>query len=84
MRVGEWHVVFLYADWSTNRLCASSKLNQFLDIEDLEDDDLPSFEDEVDLLVYAKTDLGYKAIIMNNLLGVLYHNELFKQIQCWR
>ena len=80
MRVGEWHVVFLYADWSTNRLCASSKLNQFLDIEDLEDDDLPSFEDEVDLLVYAKTDLGYKAIINEQFTGVLYHNELFKQI----
>ena len=80
MKEGEAYVVFLYADWSTGRLCASSKLNQFLVLEDLEEDFVEDFEAPVDLLIYDETSLGYKAIINDRYAGVLYRNELYQNI----
>ena len=35
---------------------------------------------EVDLMVYAKTDLGYKAIINGKHSGVLFNSDIFRKL----
>lgn len=72
---GNTYVVFIYID-SSNRIAASSNLDRFVDLE------TSSFEDneEVNLLIFEQTDIGYKAIINNSHLGVLYTNEIFQKI----
>lgn len=77
MVVGQWYVVFLYLDQRTKRLVASSKISRFLDPDVSE-----LYEgDEVDLLVYERTDLGFNVIINDRYQGLLYHNEVFRTIQ---
>lgn len=77
MQVGDWYVVFLYLDHQTNRLVASSKINQFLDpdVRDLQ------VGDEVQLLAYEITDLGINVIINNRYKGLVYQNEIFRRVR---
>lgn len=77
MQVGEKYIVFLYLDHTTSRLLASAKVNKFLDNERL----TVAEGDEVDLLVWERTDLGYNVIVNQFHKGLIYHNEIFKNIQ---
>lgn len=76
MRKGHDYVVFIFLSEKTNRITASSKLHQFLNLEphDFSEDQA------VDLIVYAKSELGYKAIINGSHVGVIYENEVFQKI----
>ncbi|MCE7039684.1 S1 RNA-binding domain-containing protein [Dyadobacter sp. CY312] len=77
MQIGEWHVVFLYLDQKSSRLIASTKIDRFL-----ENDRLKVAEgDQVDLLVWQKTDLGYNAIVNQYHKGLIYHNEVFRDLK---
>ena len=73
---GNTVVVYIYLDGKTNRIAASAKVEKFTAKEPFEAEP----ETEVDLLVCKKTDLGYKAIINNKFLGLLYENEVFKPL----
>ncbi|WP_461787799.1 CvfB family protein [Pedobacter sp.] len=77
MELGESYVVFVYLDEFSNKLLASSKVDQFVDHQNFD------FEegDAVDLLIIDKSDLGYNAIINNEFIGLLYHNEVFSNIE---
>lgn len=77
MQKGYKYVVYLYLDDQNNRLLASSKLQDFVEEDGFD------FEegDEVQLLVTEETDLGFNAIINNTYLGLLYHNEVFVNLQ---
>ncbi|WP_031525513.1 CvfB family protein [Dyadobacter crusticola] len=77
MEIGEWHVVFLYLDQKSNRLLASTKIDKFLDNERL----TVKEGDEVDLLIFQKTDLGYNAIVNQYHKGLIYGNEVFRDLQ---
>ncbi|SOD81656.1 CvfB family protein [Spirosoma fluviale] len=77
MEVGEWYVVFMYLDESTNRLVGSTKINRFLD-EDVRD---LQVGDEVQLLAYELTDLGVNVIINNRYKGLVYSNEIFRTVR---
>jgi len=74
---GQYYIVYIYLDEKTNRLAASAKINKFLSPE------TPPYEvyDEVNILIQSKTDIGYKAIIENEYAGLLYENEVFKDIK---
>lgn len=76
MEAGKWYIVGLYIDHETNRLAASAKIDKFLD------NTPPTYEvgEEVDLLIYNKTDLGFSAIVNNAHWGVLYENEVFRHL----
>lgn len=77
MIVGESYVVYAYIDKVTERVVASSKVDKFL-----ENSDVPFKEgDEVSILVYQRTDLGYKAIINGKYSGLLYNNEIHKPLK---
>jgi uncharacterized protein len=76
MQVGEWHVVFLYLDQKSARLLASTKIDRYLENDRL----LVKEGDEVDLLVFRKTDLGYNVIVNQYHNGLIYANEVFREI----
>jgi len=76
MMEGQSYVVFVYVDELTNRIVASSKVNKFISNEKLE----VSQGDEVDLIVYNETDLGYTCIINGLHKGLIYHNDVFTDL----
>lgn len=73
---GQSYVVFVYLDELTNRIVASSKVNKFISNEKLE----VNQGDEVDLIVYNETDLGYTCIINGLHKGLIYHNDVFTDL----
>jgi hypothetical protein len=76
MREGRYYVVFIFVNQKTNRITASSKLKKFLNQHP------PSYQEgeEVDLLVYATTDLGYIAVVNGSHAGMIYENEVFQNL----
>lgn len=77
MEEGKWYVVFCYLDEKSFRLVASARVEKFLSNSNL--DLQPG--DEVELLVNRKTDLGWDLIVNNRHRGLVYANEVFKEIQ---
>jgi uncharacterized protein len=77
MQKGQEYLVFCYLDLETERLAASSKVHAFLDNSELT---VEPFE-EVDLLISNETDLGFNAIINQIHLGLIYHDEVFKNLK---
>ena len=77
MEPGKSYVVFVYVDEETNRLTASTKLNRFIQNDNIELRD----GDIVDLLIYSETNLGFNAIINNLYSGLIYKNEIFEAIR---
>ncbi len=77
MKTGQKYVVFLYTDERNERITASARLTDFIDQDthDLEEGD------EVSLLIFDESDLGYSAIINQKYAGLLYHNEVFEDLQ---
>ncbi|MDJ1503251.1 S1 RNA-binding domain-containing protein [Xanthocytophaga agilis] len=76
MQEGKFYIVYVYLDEDTRRIVASAKIEQFLDKSE------PELEagQLVDLLIYQKTELGFKAIINNQYSGMLYDNEIFQPL----
>lgn len=76
MQVGRKYIVHVHLDDESYRIMASAKVEHFLSEEK------PEYEigEEVDILVWQHTDLGYKAIIDNKFSGLLYENEIFQPI----
>jgi len=77
IEAGKSYVVYVYLDDESKRIAASSKIEKYLDNLP------PEYEEgqEVDLLIYAQSDLGYKAVINNTHSGVIYANEVFKKLK---
>lgn len=77
MEEGRYYLVYVYLDKLTDRLAATMKVEKFLDKS-------PSdykVNDQVDLIIWTATEVGYKAIINGKHQGVIYRNEIFKPIQ---
>ncbi len=77
MRQGQWYVVYVYINRASGRCIASSKLDKFVDQAEA----VYAEGESVELLICAKTDLGYKVIINNAYWGVLYTNEVFQPLR---
>jgi predicted RNA-binding protein (virulence factor B family) len=77
LQVGNNYIFYLYADKLSNRLIATEKLEKFFEKRfiDLEQNQ------EVDLLVYKRTPMGYKVVINNLYSGMIYNNEVFQHIK---
>lgn len=76
METGKRYLVFMYLDEKTNRLVASSKLNQFLEQENIE----LEVGQQVDLIVSHITELGINVIINSTYKGLLYKDEVFENL----
>ena len=77
MEVGKYYTVYVYCDEETGRVAASSKLGKYL--QETTRDLLP--QQAVNLLVSARTELGYKAVVDNRYLGMIFHSDLLQPLQ---
>jgi len=77
MEVGEYHVVFVYQDEYSELITGSSKLSNFLN--EFNTDFVP--DQCVDLLISNRTDLGYKAVINNSHLGMIFETEILQPLK---
>ena len=76
MQEGHSYLVRLYLDNASQRICASSNFNKFLS----KDEPTYATMEEVDLIVAGKTDLGYKVLVNEAHIGVVYYNTVFKKL----
>lgn len=69
-------LVYLYKDELTDRLVGSTKIDKIFR------DKSVSFNvgDKVNFIVGEETEIGYKVVVENQNLGLIYKNELFKKI----
>jgi len=74
---GQAYVVYIFLSKKTNRIIASSRLDKFLSPQ------VPDYEEgeEVDLILFDQTDLGYRALINRDHVGMIYQNEVFQDIK---
>jgi uncharacterized protein len=77
MLAGKKYIVYLYLDHQTDRLVASANFNRFLE----KDDVFVEEGEKVDLLVLDETELGVNVIINNMHRGLIFNNDIFKQIK---
>ncbi len=76
IEVGDTVAVFIYLD-KQDRPCATMRLERFVS------DQMPVYKTEakVALMIYHETELGYKALVDQKHLGLLYKNEVFKSLR---
>ena len=76
LKIGQSYTVLAYLDENTNRIAATQKLDSHLSEE------AQYFKpgQAVDILIFGKTELGYKAIINNTHIGLIYKNEVFQTL----
>lgn len=77
MEKGKRYIVHVQIDHESHRIVASAKVERYFD---------PSFPpyrygDKVSLLVWQKTDLGFKVIVDNRYAGLVYSNQIFREIR---
>lgn len=76
MEIGESYIVYVHIDEESYRIMASAKVNKFLEKEQC----TLHKDEEVDLLVWQKTDLGFKVIINNQYGGLIYDSQVFQYL----
>lgn len=76
MQTGRSYIVYVYVDYNSDRIVASVKIDKFLDNRPADYHQ----GDPVEILIAQRTDMGYKVIIDNLHSGIIYHNEIFKEI----
>ncbi len=77
MNVGERWVIYVFLDDRKERITGSAKIDHWLKDTSF----YLKQGQQVDLMVYAKTGLGFKAIINNDYSGILYQNEVFQPLK---
>jgi uncharacterized protein len=76
MRKGGEYLVKIYIDEQTGRVAATEKIEFQLSNEDLTVKEM----EEVDLVAYRKSDIGWVMIINNKHTGLLHDSEVFRNI----
>ncbi len=77
MKEGNDYVVYCYLDEDSDRIAATTKLHEYLD--EYGDDFKP--RQAVSLLICGRTDMGYKAVINNTHLGLIFKGDAFKPLR---
>ncbi len=76
MEMDGFYVVYVYIDDKTNRLVGSSRIENFTSNEHMTLEPAQ----EVDLLVYEESPLGFSCIINNAHRGLIYHNDIYQEV----
>ena len=73
---GRSYIVHVHLDDESWRIVASAKVERYLSLE------RPEYEhnQEVDIMVWQPTDLGFKVIVDNKFGGMLFRNEVFQNL----
>jgi len=77
MKVGADYLVYVYLDLDTMRLTATEKFDYLLSNDVLTVEE----KDDVIMVVYRRTDIGYVVIINGKHTGVLHFSDIFQTIQ---
>lgn len=77
LQKGQYVPVYLYLDEQTDRVVASAKVHKYF--KNLDGVDLDEGQ-EVDLLVFEKTELGHNVVVNNLYKGLVYENETFRRL----
>lgn len=77
MEPGYWYLVYLFFDAESERLVATTKINDHFN----QDTSSLSLGQEVEILIGERSELGYTVIINNEFGGLLYNNEVFAPIK---
>ena len=77
MEKGRSYIVHVHIDEESYRIMASAKVEKFL--RQPASGDLQKGQ-EVELLIWQKTDLGFKVIIDNKYAGLLYDTQVFRNL----
>ena len=77
MQKGRSYVVHAHVDEESYRIMASAKVERYLSKEK------PDYQpgQEVEIMIWQQTDLGYKAIVENQYSGLIYQGEIFKSLE---
>lgn len=77
MQKGRSYVVHAHVDEESYRIMASAKVERYLSKEK------PDYQpgQEVEIMIWQRTDLGYKAIVDNQYSGLIYQGEIFKSLE---
>lgn len=76
MEVGQSYFIYLDIDEETSSFYGSNYIDEWLQNDDIE---LQTGE-AVEVLIWRKTDLGYAVIVNDEHEGLIYQNEIFKEI----
>ena len=76
MEVGKRYMVHAHLDDESYRIVASAKVERYFSKE------APNYQphEEVEAVIWQKSDLGYKAIINHRHTGLLYESEVFQHL----
>lgn len=69
-------LVYVYLDKKTGRLLGSTKLNRHL----MEESDELESGQQVSLQIWEKTDLGYKAVIDDKFIGLIFKQDAYRSL----
>lgn len=77
MQMGRSYLVHAHLDEESYRIVASAKVERYLSKEH------PDYQpgEEVEVLVWQRTELGVKVIVDNRYGGLLYRSELFTSVE---
>ncbi|MCU0797270.1 MAG: S1-like domain-containing RNA-binding protein [Akkermansiaceae bacterium] len=76
-RVGHVVVVRVEVDEESGRIIASQRLGRYFSKDRL----AAVAGDEVDLLVYGRTELGWKVVVNDSHSGLIFGNEVFRTLR---
>jgi predicted RNA-binding protein (virulence factor B family) len=76
LNIGQWCLVYLYIDTLTHRLAATTKVDKHFEKENIE----LEVNQEVNLLITNESDLGVNVIINNTYSGMIFRNQIYKDI----
>lgn len=73
---GNRYIVYVKVDEESYRIMATAKVDKYLSRE------RPPYKhgDEVELLVWQKTELGFKVIVDNQFTGLVYSDQIFRPL----
>lgn len=76
MLQGNNYFVYCYIDEESYRIVASAKIENFMSKEQ------PPYQegDKVPIIIWQKTELGFKAVVENKYSGLVYVNEVFQSL----
>ena len=77
MEVGYSYVVYVFHDQDSDRIAASTRLQDYLAEESV----WIKPRQAVDLLIAGRTDLGYKAVINDQYLGLIFRDDAFRPLK---
>lgn len=77
MEIGKSYVVHVHVDDDSYRIMASARVERYFSQE------RPTYNsgDEVDLMIWQKTELGFKVIVDNKFPGLIYKDQIFRAVR---